>query len=37
MVGYVHDDLDPYFAVASTSQKLANVRRDGRVSIALGR
>ena len=36
MVGVVHDDLTLYFAVARTSQKLANIRRDPRVSIALG-
>ena len=35
-VGYVHDDLAIYFAVASDSQKLANIRRDRRVSIAIG-
>ncbi len=37
MVGYVHDDLTLYFSVAPDSQKLANVRHDPRVSIALGR
>lgn len=36
MVGFVHDDLTLYFAVARTSQKLANILRDPRVSIALG-
>lgn len=36
MVGFVHDDLTLYFAVAQSSQKLANIERDGRVSIALG-
>ncbi|HWF77631.1 MAG TPA: pyridoxamine 5'-phosphate oxidase family protein [Caulobacteraceae bacterium] len=36
MVGYVHEDLTLYFAVAHTSQKLANIQRDDRVSIALG-
>jgi general stress protein 26 len=37
MVGFVHDDLTLYFAVARTSQKLANIQRDPRVSITLGR
>jgi uncharacterized pyridoxamine 5'-phosphate oxidase family protein len=36
MVGYVHDDLTLYFAIARTSQKYANIARDPRVSIALG-
>ena len=36
MVGYVHDDLTLYFAVARTSQKLANIKREPRISIALG-
>jgi nitroimidazol reductase NimA-like FMN-containing flavoprotein (pyridoxamine 5'-phosphate oxidase superfamily) len=36
MVGYVHDDLTLYFAVAQTSQKLANIQRDERISIAIG-
>src|SRR5665213_882310 len=37
MVGYAHDDLTLYFVVARTSQKLANIERDPRISIALGR
>lgn len=37
MVGYVHDDLTLYFAVARASQKLANIDRNSRVSIAIGR
>jgi nitroimidazol reductase NimA-like FMN-containing flavoprotein (pyridoxamine 5'-phosphate oxidase superfamily) len=37
LVGFVHDDLTLYFAVARTSQKLANIALDPRVSIALGR
>jgi general stress protein 26 len=37
MVGYVYDDLSLYFAVARDSQKLANIAREPRVSIALGR
>lgn len=36
MVGYVHDDMTLYFAVARTSQKLSNIQRDPRVSIAVG-
>ena len=36
MVGYAHDDLTLYFAVARNSQKLANIQKDPRVSIALG-
>lgn len=36
MVGYVHDDLTLYFAVATNSQKFANIERDPRISIALG-
>jgi nitroimidazol reductase NimA-like FMN-containing flavoprotein (pyridoxamine 5'-phosphate oxidase superfamily) len=36
MVGYVHEDLRLYFAVARTSQKLENIQRDPRVSIAIG-
>jgi general stress protein 26 len=37
VVGYVHDDLMIYFAVGRNSQKLANIRRDPRVSIAVGK
>jgi general stress protein 26 len=37
MVGYIHDDLTLYFAVARTSQKFANIERDRRISIAIGR
>ncbi|MGH6955338.1 MAG: pyridoxamine 5'-phosphate oxidase family protein [Caulobacteraceae bacterium] len=36
MVGYVHDALTLYFASALISQKLANIQRDRRISIALG-
>ncbi|HEY5411880.1 MAG TPA: pyridoxamine 5'-phosphate oxidase family protein [Caulobacteraceae bacterium] len=36
VVGYVHDDLMLYFAVARISQKFANIARDPRISIALG-
>lgn len=36
MVGFVHDDLTLYFAVSRQSQKLANLERDPRASIAIG-
>jgi len=36
MVGYVHDDLTLYFSVARISQKLENIKREPRISIALG-
>lgn len=36
MVGYVHDDLTLYFAVARSSQKLSNIWHDPRASIAIG-
>ena len=36
LVGYAHDDLTLYFAVSAVSQKLENIRRDPRVSIAIG-
>jgi general stress protein 26 len=36
LVGYIHDELTLYFAIARTSQKLANIQRDPRVSIAIG-
>jgi len=36
LVGYVHDDLTLYFAVARISQKLANIALEPRISIALG-
>jgi nitroimidazol reductase NimA-like FMN-containing flavoprotein (pyridoxamine 5'-phosphate oxidase superfamily) len=36
VVGYVHDDLTLYFAVARMSQKLANIALEPRVSLALG-
>ena len=37
MVGYVHDDLTLYFAVARDSQKFANIEHDPRISIAIGK
>jgi general stress protein 26 len=36
MVGYVHDGLVLYFVISRDSQKLANMARDPRVSIAIG-
>ena len=36
MVGYIHDGLVLYFAISRGSQKLANMSRDRRVSIAMG-
>jgi hypothetical protein len=36
MVCYVNDGLAVYFAISRTSQKFANIARDGRVSIAIG-
>jgi len=36
IVGFVHDDLTLYFAVARDSQKLANIGHDPRISIAIG-
>lgn len=36
MVGYIHDGLVLYFAIGRTSQKLANMARDPRISIAIG-
>jgi len=37
MVGYVYDDLTLYFAVATNSQKFVNIKREPRISIAVGR
>ena len=36
IVGYVNEGLTLYFLVFRSSQKLANIRRDKRVSIAVG-
>jgi hypothetical protein len=36
VVGFVHDDLALYFAVSRKSQKIENIRRDPRTSIAMG-
>ena len=37
IVGYVHDDLTVYFLIAANSQKRDNIKREPRVSIAIGR
>lgn len=36
IVGYVNDGLTLYFLIFRTSQKLANMRRDKRISVAVG-
>ena len=36
MVGYVNDGLVLYFAIGRGGQKLANMARDPRISIAIG-
>lgn len=36
IVGYVNDGLSLYFLIFRLSQKLANIRRDRRISIAVG-
>ena len=36
IVGYANEGLTLYFLVFRTSQKLANIRRDKRISIAVG-
>ena len=37
LVGCAHDDFTLYFVIAANSQKLSNIRREPRVSIAMGR
>jgi hypothetical protein len=37
VVGFVNEDLTLYCSVARTSQKLSNIQRDPRASIAIGR
>ncbi len=37
IVGFIHDDLALYFVIAANSQKRDNIKRDARVSIAIGR
>jgi hypothetical protein len=36
MVCYINDGLTVYFLISRTSQKFANLGREGRVSIAIG-
>jgi nitroimidazol reductase NimA-like FMN-containing flavoprotein (pyridoxamine 5'-phosphate oxidase superfamily) len=36
IVGYANDGLTLYFLIFRSSQKLANIRRDRRISIAVG-
>lgn len=37
MVGYANEDLLLYFVISRAGQKFANIERDGRVSIVVGR
>lgn len=37
IVGYAHEGILLYFAISRTSQKFANIQRDNRVSLAIGR
>ena len=37
MVGYANDDILIYFIVSRQSQKLANIEKDDRVSLVVGR
>lgn len=37
MVGYANDDILLYFAISRASQKFANIERDNRVSLVVGR
>lgn len=37
MVGYANDGLLLYFVISRQSQKFANIQKDDRVSIAIGR
>jgi len=36
IVGYVNDGMTLYFLIFRSSQKLANIRRDKRISLAVG-
>ena len=36
IVGFIHDAFDLYFVIAQDSQKLANLLRDPRASLAIG-
>jgi len=37
MVGYANDDILIYFVISRQSQKFANIQRDDRVSLVIGR
>lgn len=37
LVSYANEDILIYFSISRTSQKFANIERDNRVSIAIGR
>ena len=37
MVGYANEDILLYFVISRASQKFANIQRDDRVSIVVGR
>ena len=37
MVGYANDDLLLYFVISRQSQKFANIQKDDRVSLVIGR
>lgn len=37
MVGYANEDILLYFVISRTSQKFANIERDNRVSMVIGR
>lgn len=37
MVGYANEDILVYFLISRTSQKFANISRDDRVSLVVGR
>jgi PPOX class probable F420-dependent enzyme len=37
IVAFAHDGLDLYVAVDASSQKVKNIRRNGKVSVAVGR
>jgi nitroimidazol reductase NimA-like FMN-containing flavoprotein (pyridoxamine 5'-phosphate oxidase superfamily) len=37
MVGYANDDILVYFVISRQSQKFANIQRDDRVSLVVGR
>lgn len=37
IVGYVNDGLSLYFVILRSSQKLANIQKDDRISVAIGK